>query len=157
MTVYSSLANFAGKSMVTLTPGPNDPEVGTRMRDGDEEYIFVYNNGGETITKGDLCTVSAVSGYSVTLSTTTGVDIAVGLCKHATMATATYGWLLTKGFSQINMHADNSVAAGGVLVCGDLGKFFNKTIATGFPSPVIAKAMAAIASGASGTAFLNIY
>lgn len=157
MAVYSIGANFAGVSQVTATLGANDPEVGTRLRSGDEEYIFVYNAANSQILPGDVCVVSAVSGYSVTVSSTTAVDLAVGVCKHATLTTGTYGWLMTKGFGQVNMHADNSVAAGGMLVCGDLGKFFNKTISTGVPTPIIGKAMAAIASGASGTAFLNIF
>jgi hypothetical protein len=157
MTVYDSTINFLNKSLTTATPGANDPEVGQVMRDGDENYIFVYNASNSEIKTGDVCCVSAVSGYSVTASTTTAVDLAVGVCKHASIATGYYGWLLTRGFGQVNMHADNSVAAGGALVCGDLGKFFNKTISTGVPTPIIAKAMAAIASGVSGTAFISIF
>jgi hypothetical protein len=157
MAVYSIEANFAGVSQVTASLGVNDPEVGQMLRSGDEEYIFVYNAGGSDITPGDAAVVSAVSGYSVTVSSTTAVDFAIGVCKHATLTAGTYGWLMTRGFGQVNMHANNSVAAGGMLVCGDAGKFFNKTISTGVPTPVIGKAMAAIASGTSGTAFLKVF
>lgn len=157
MGVYDSQAYFGTVSMVTATLGVNDPEVGTKRIVNDEEYIFVYNAGNSQIVPGDVTTVSGVSGYSVTVSTTTGVDLAAGVCKHATLTTGTYGWLMTRGFGQVNMHANNSVAAGGLLVCGDEGRFFNQTISTGIPSRPIGKAMAAIASGLSGTAFLTVW
>jgi hypothetical protein len=157
MSVYDSLAHFGTVSMVTATLGPNDPEVGLKRIVGDEEYIFCYNAGNSQATPGDVCTVSAVSGWSITVSTVTAVDLAAGVVKHATLTTATYGWLMTRGFGQVNMDANNSVAAGGLLVCGTDGKFFNQTISTGIPSRPIGKAMAAIASGASGTAFITVW
>jgi hypothetical protein len=157
MTVYSIQANFAGVSQVTSSLGPNDPEVGTRLRSGDEEYLFVYNAGNSQISPGYAAVVSAVSGYSVTVSSTTSVDYPVGVVKHATLTTGTYGWLLTKGFGQVTMRADNSCAVGGLLVLGDDGTVAQKSISTGYPAAAFGKAMAAIGSGVSGTAFLNIF
>jgi len=157
MTFYDSKAHFGTVSMVTSTLGPNDPELGERRTVGNGEYVFVYNAGNTSIATGDICTISGVSGYSVTKSTTTGVDFAVGVCYHESFTSAQYGWLLTRGFGKVNMHADNSVAAGGLLVCGDLGKAFNQTVSTGIPSRPIGKAVSAIASGGSGTAFLSVW
>jgi hypothetical protein len=157
MTVVDSRAYFGTVSMVTSSLGPNDPEVGTVRDDGDERYIFVYNAGNSQITPGDCTTVSGVSGWSVTVSTVTATDLIAGVCKHATLTTGTYGWIMTRGFGQVNMDANNSAAAGGILVGGTDGKFWNKTISTGLPNRTIGKAMAAIASGASGTAFLTIW
>jgi hypothetical protein len=157
MAVYSIEANFAGVSQVTASLGVNDPEVGTRLRSGDEEYIFVYNDGNSQISPGFAAIVSGVTGYSVTVSSITSVDYPIGVCKHATLTTGTYGWLMTKGFGQVTMQADNSCAVGGLLVLASDGKVAQKSISTGYPAPAFGKAMAAIGSGVSGTAFLNIF
>lgn len=154
MAVYSEILNFAGVSQVTQTLGPNDPEVGTRLRSGDEDYIFVYNAGTTQISPGYAAILSAVTGYSVTVSSTTSVDFAVGFVKHATLTTGTYGWLLTKGFGKMTAEANMSFAAGALAILAADGTVTNKTISTGFVGPACAKAMAAIASGASGDAYI---
>ena len=148
---------FAGVSQVTASLGANDPEVGAECRVGDETYIFVYNAGNSQIQPSYGAVVSAVSGYSVTISSVTGVDFLVGVCKHATLTTGTYGWLLQKGFCEVEMEADNSAAAGGILALAADGEFAFKSNSTGYPTPAVGKAMAAIASAGSGTAFINVY
>lgn len=156
MTVHSAQANFAPVSQVTDTLGVNDPEVGTRLRYDDEDYIFVYNAGNSQISKGQAAIVSAVTGYSVTVSSVTSVDFAVGVVKHATLTTGTYGWLLTKGFGKVQAHADVSFAAGALAILADNGFVTNKTISTGFVGPVFAKMMGAAASGTSGDAYICV-
>ncbi len=153
MTVYDQQILFEGISNVTAT---NSVEVGTERKVGDETYRYVYNAGGEQIAPSYGVILSAVTGYSVTISSVTSVDFLVGVVKHATLTTATYGWVLTQGFCDIEMEADNSAAAGDLLVLAADGEFANKTISTGYPAPVQAKAMEAIASGASGSAFINV-
>lgn len=148
---------FGTVSMVTATLGPNDPKVGDRTRSGDEDYLFVYNAGNSQINVNLGATVSAVTGYSVTVSTTTSVDVIVGVCQQATMATATYGWLLTKGFATIKMSANNSAAAGDNLTIGTDGAFASVVSGIANYGQRIGKAMEAIASGASGSAFINVY
>lgn len=157
MTVYDSLAHFGTVSMTTKTLGVNDPELGTRRIVGDEEYVFVYNAGNTPITVGDAVTISATSGYSVTVTMATGVGCVIGVCKHQSITTDAYGWLLTRGFTQINMHADNSVAVNGLLVNGTDGKFAPKSISTDNPARTIGAAMSAIASAGSGTAFISVW
>jgi hypothetical protein len=147
---------FNSVSMVTATLGANDPSVGDICFEGDEKYIFVYNNGTTQISKGRLATVSALTGYSVTVSTTTSLDIAVGVCKHATLTTATYGWLLQKGFGPCASNADESLSAGNLLTVGGNGACVAKTISTGYPTPVLGKVMIATASAGVGEAFFNI-
>jgi hypothetical protein len=148
---------FAGKSMVTASLGANDPEPGYRMTDGDEDYVFVYNAGASDIEPSYGAVLSAVSGYSVTVSSTTSVDFLVGVCKHATIAAGSYGWLVSRGFVEVEMEADNSAAAGQLLTLAEDGEFALKSNSTGYPAPAVGKAMAAIASGASGTAFISVY
>jgi hypothetical protein len=158
MTVYSqSPIAFGTVSMVTATLGTNDPEVGTTRREGDEDYVFVYNTGSSTVGVSYGAVVSGVSGYSVTVSSTTSVDLLVGVCKHAAIPTGSYGWLLTKGFCQVEMEADNSAAAGQLLALAADGEFALKSNSTGYPTPAVGKTMEAIASGASGTAFIKCF
>lgn len=154
---HTPLGRFVTPSFTTTNSQANGaPQVGDVIRDGDEDYVYVYNTGGSSITVGDGAIISAVSGYSVTLSSTTSVDVLVGVCKHATIAASDYGFLVTKGWSQVNMGANFSAAAGGLLILADNGKFTSKTISTGFVGAGLVKTMEAIASGASGTAFISV-
>ena len=155
---------FIGKSHVTATPGANHPEVGTTMRDGDESYIWVQNIGSSTASVSYGCVVSGVSGYSVTVSSVSGVDFLVGFVKHADIPTDSYGWLCTKGFTQIEMSASDSCTAGQGLMVGLNGtlalKSFTSTVSNivfASPSPIVAKSMEAIASGGSGTAYISVF
>ncbi len=158
MTVYSNgPARFGSVSMVTATLGTNDPEVGTVTREGDEEYIFVYNAGNSQISTGYCATVSAVTGYSVTVSTTTQIDHVVGVVKHATLTTGTYGWLLTKGFGSAKMAANSGAAAGQLLTVGGDGVFSVKSISTDAPGAVFGKVMEATGSAGVATAFFKIF
>ena len=148
---------FSKVSMVTATLGANDPQVGATTRDGDEEYLFVYNTGGSTINVGHGCTVSAVTGYSVTVSSVTSVDILVGVCKHSAIATTEYGWVVTRGWSSIEMNGSSgTVAAGGLCELGTDGVFSPISNTTGNKSPSVVKAMEAIVSSASGQAFISV-
>jgi len=141
-------------SNVTAT---NSVEVGTRRREGDEEYVYVYNDGNSEIPPSYGAVISAVSGYSVTISSITSVDFLAGVCKHATLTTGTYGWLVTKGFVQVEMEANNSCTAGQILALAADGEFALKSNSTGYPTPAVGKSMEAIASAGSGTAFISVY
>lgn len=155
MTVQNiSPVFFESISNVTAT---NSVEVGTIRQEGDELYRYVYNAGNSQIPPSYACILSAVSGYSVTISSTTSVDFCVGVVKHATLTTGTYGWVVTQGFCQVEMEADNSGAAGALLVLAADGEFANKTISTGYPGQVVGKLMGAAASGASATAYISVY
>ena len=158
MTFRGNQPWFGSVSMVTATLGPNDPELGARRQLGSEEYVFVYNDCNSELKVGDCTTFqSATSGYSVTVSMTTGVGCIAGVVKHATITTGTYGWLVTRGFTQINMAATQSVAANGILGNADNGKFAAKSVSTGYPCGTLGAAQQAIASGGSGTAFVTIW
>ncbi len=155
-----SPVRFGTVSMVTLTLGANDPEVGTITQEGDETYIFVYNTGNTQITIGAGATVSAVTGYSVTVSSVTHTDVPVGVCKHATMATSTYGWLLRRGFSPYLAGPDSAVVTGNALTLGADGVWQAKGNSTAYSQvalpPVYGKATLSAASGATGWAYFNM-
>lgn len=143
--------------MVTATLGVSDPELGTVARVGNNDYIFVYNAGNSQISTGFAATVSGVSGYSVTVSSVAALgDIPVGLCVHNTMATATYGWLLKRGFCQFAATANSGTVIGQQLVLGDDGTMGTKTISTGFIGNAWGKVMVSGASGASCSGYFAI-
>lgn len=161
MTVSSvSPVRFGVVSMVTATLGPNDPEVGTVVREDDEEYIFVYNAGNSQISVGYGAVVSAVTGYSVTVSSLTGIDFPIGVCKHATLTTGTYGWLMKKGFSNFKATPDSGTTAGDRLVLGADGVWGAASVASNVSNTggnVFGKAMITTVSAGTGVGYFSIY
>lgn len=150
---YDQHVEFESVSAVTATPSV---EVGRERRVGDEHYRYVYNAGNSQIPPSYGCILSGVTGYSVSISSTTSVDFLVGVVKHATLTTGTYGWVMTQGFSAVEMEADNSAAAGQILALAADGEFALKSNSTGYPTPAVGKTMEAIASGASGQAYISV-
>lgn len=154
MTDYDAKVRFAGVSQVTASLGSKDPQVGQRCKEGDEEYIFVYNTGSNAqINPGQCAVLSGVTGYSVTVSSVS-LDLALGVCKHATITTGAYGWLMTRGFSAVEMGADYSCVTGQLLEISTDGTFDVASNTTG-NAGYVAKAMESIASGASGQAYVK--
>ena len=152
-----SPVRFGSVSMVTAALGANDPELGTTAVVDGLEYVFVYNAGGEDINPGYGCVPnSASAGYSVTVTSATFVDFCQGVAKHATLTTDTYGWVVTKGVTPIEMGATSgSVAALGLVYLGANGVFVPASNITGALAPVAGKALAAIVSSASGSAYIR--
>lgn len=148
---------FKGPSFVATSLGVNDPKIGDRMIDGSEEYVFVYNTGNSQISVGRGAVLSAVSGYSVTVSsvTITAGNFAVGVCKHATILTGQYGWLVQKGF--VSCVAPNAAAIGDVLILGEDGGFYTKTSGIAQLGNMTGKALSALASGAAtGICYVSV-
>lgn len=151
MSVYSvGPVRFESVSAVTASPSV---EVGTVVMEGDEKYIYVYNAGNSQISVGKVATVSGVSGYSVTVSSVSG-DVAVGVCKHATIATGSYGWLISRGFvdSVTNGMASTALVAGDVVQVAADG-----AVAKGVTGPSIGKMMTATGSAGVANAFVAIF
>lgn len=157
---YSSQHVIIGSvSSVTSSRGANDPEVGTIKVEGGREYVYVYNDGGEDIDPGFGAVIqSGASGYSVTVSAVTSADIVVGVCYHATLTTGTYGWLVRRGIVPVEMNATSgTVAAGDLLEVGANGDFQKVSNTTGNLAPAVGKALEAIVSSASGSAYISCY
>lgn len=141
---------FESVSAVTASPSV---EVGTIRIEGDEKYVYVYNAGTSQLSVGRGATVSGVSGYSVTVSSISG-DMLVGFCKHATLTTGTYGWLVTRGFvdSVTNAMASTALVAGDVIQAGADGG-----IAKGVTGPNVGKMMTATGSAGVAHAFIALF
>lgn len=158
MSVFDLTVRFGGVSQVTATLGPNDPQVGQTAREGNAEYIFVYNAGNSQISPGYGAVCSGVSGYSVTVSSVAANnDVPIGVCVHATLTTATYGFLLKKGFCTFVAAANSGAVAGLPLIMGDDGTWATKSISTGAAGNTYGKVMVATASAGVGSAYFQIY
>lgn len=92
---------FEAISATTLTPSQ---QLGERITHAGEEYVYCYNAGGGQISKGMVAKlITGTSGYSVAATALTDVfSPAVGAVKHATIATSGYGWIMVKGFLNVN-------------------------------------------------------
>lgn len=143
-------------SAVTATPSV---ELGTKRTVSGNDYIYVYNTGANAqISPGQGCVLTATSGYSVSVSSVAGNDVMIGICKHATITTGTYGWVLTKGFCSFVAGANDSFTAGGPIAAGVDGTFGFKSSATGFTGPVVGKCMISSPSGGSaGLGYFSFY
>lgn len=149
---YTQQVFVESVSSVTAT---NSVEVGITRQVGSDSYRYVYNDGASTLSVSYGCIISLNSGYSVTVSSTTSTDFLVGVCKNTDIPAGSYGWVLTQGFVDVEMEADNSAAAGNLLILAADGEFAFKSNATGYPGAPVGKALEAIASGASGKAYIR--
>lgn len=152
MAQYGTLLTLEPISQTTLT---NSVDLGTRRTWNGAEYIYIYNDGGASITSGYGVTVSLNSGYSVTVSSVTQINACFGVCTEKTIATAYYGWVMTKGFAQIVMGSVNSAAAGDPIRMGTDGVFAVNSVATGYIEPSVGISVQAMASGASGKVYFR--
>lgn len=152
MTVYRyDQVFFEALTITTLTASV---DLGTRRYEGGKEYLYVYNGCGASITSGYGCTVSLLSGYTVTVSSVTQVNHCVGVA-NTTMATATYGWIQTKGFCKIKLSANNSMALNDPIKLGTDGLFGVNSVATGNIDLQCGFSIEAVASGGSGSIYLR--
>ena len=150
---------FEGVSGVTATPGGNDVGIGYRRTEGGKGYLKVYNDCNSDINPGyGVVLSSGVSGYSISVTSVTSADIVVGVAQSTTMTTGTYGWVVTKGITAVEMGATSgSVASLGLIEIGAAGVFVPVSNITGVKSPAVGQALAAIVSSASGNAYVSCY
>lgn len=145
---------FESVSQTTLT---NSVELGTRVEYDGKSYCYVYNTGNSQALPGMGVTVSGnVSGYSVTISSTTMVDAFVGVVHHATIATAYYGWVVTRGLCKVRAMANSGLAAADIIVAGGDGLHSTNNIVTNAVAPHIhGKTTLATASAGVGEAVIS--
>lgn len=102
-------------SQVTAT---NSVDLGSRRIHKGEEYVYCYNASGADIqpTYG-VKLVTAASGYSVAATSLTDTaHPCVGVVKHSTFTASYYGWVMTKGFTSLEMDVDQSAATDYLLL-----------------------------------------
>ena len=136
----------AGESVSTTTL-TNTVPIGTEWGDASgNKYIYAFNASNSQLSQGQFCVLATnVSGYSVTITNATSVDIAVGMVRNATIATAGFGWLMTKGFAGIATDNTSFVTGQGLLL-GVNGAFgaVTSTIASFVTSVIVGRALGPI-------------
>lgn len=151
---FSSVGPIINESVSAVT-STNSVEVGARVTYNGEDYLYVYNGGGSTISVGYAATVAVTgtSGYTVTVSCTSGSP-AIGFCKHADIATTKYGWLLTKGFCD---NLENGMASTALVVGDVIQVDVNGTVAKGITGFNVGKMLTATGSAGSASGYICVY
>lgn len=139
-------------------------DLGTRRRQGLNEYVYVYNKSTSTIQIGLGAVYSASSGYSVTVSSVTG-DVCAGVVKHNDIGPTQYGWLCVKGPCSVEIGDDvagsRTAATGAPIALMSDGEFYplaagsSGTGTTWGAFGVAGVCVETINTTASGTAMLN--
>jgi len=107
--------NFFGPvaydEQISAVTGNPSNEIGARRYHKGEEYVYCYNAGGSQISPTyGVKLITAASAYSVAVTSISDVaNPFVGVVKHATLTTGTYGWVMTKGFSLLEAHANSTI------------------------------------------------
>lgn len=151
---------FGSLSMVTGTLGPKDPELGTRVIANGLEYVFVYNEADTQAVPGMglVTNAGATSAYSATISSTTSADFCLGVVRHATLTTTTYGWVVVRGVTPVKAGATSgTITTGKAFEMAANGLFTPVSNTTGNLSPAIGKALNTIVSSANGDAFISCF
>ena len=154
---YDSVDMVCAEGVSQVTATPNHAVGDRRFVDG-EEYVYCYNAGGAAIDAGlGVKLVTGCSGFSVAATSLTDVaNPCVGVVKHATMATAEYGWVMVKGFTSVTV---NSATTGDyvAIALSTAGKFKQSepNTATAGSSVVAGYALNAD-TGAGGSAYAFI-
>ena len=107
-------------SNTTLTP---TTDIGTVRWEGQNEYVYVYNAGGSDIPPGYGCCLTGVTGHSVTISSVSNITPCLGVVQNATLVTASYGWVLKRGFMNLEASTISAFASGQNLQLGINGVF----------------------------------
>lgn len=151
---YAQPVYMESVSAVTLT---NSVQLGSVRVENGEEYLYVYNDGGASAMAGfAVVPQSGCSGYSVTVTSVTGNDMALGFVKHATLVTAAYGWVMAKGYLSVtNGMVSTAIASGAMLTLGANGAVVEHTGA--MTAPIIGRAFAATGSAGVAKAFVRCF
>jgi hypothetical protein len=143
---------FESVSTVTATK-PADLDLGTVVQSNGKEYRYVYNNGTSTIGVGYGCVITGLSGFSVTVSSTTSKDFLIGVVEHTQIEPNYYGWVCRRGCVDVYVHSIVTLAD--QMQMGADGTF---ACPTGANTSVIAGKMAeATVSAAAGKCWVLGY
>jgi hypothetical protein len=160
MSFNDTLIRFGSVSMVTSSLGKNDPEIGTRAKVGNNEYLFIYNTGASSAPVGRAMTLSGVTGYSATVSSVIDKDHIIGVVYHAAIPASSYGWLLTRGIGTIATSTSVALVTGVVATVQADGYWDNLVTSNSTTSVYTncrAKVLVSASSASTGTAYISTY
>jgi hypothetical protein len=150
----------AGEGPSSVTATPSVP-LGTYWGDASgNQYVYVYNAGTQQISQGQFAVPATnASGYSVTASSVTFSDLAMGVARNATLTTATYGWLMYRGFSGLSTDTNASFTTGQAVILGSNGNFQPATTVAGsfVTAAIVGKTIQTVNTGVTfvNAAFFN--
>lgn len=141
---------------VSSVTAVNSVSIGEMVWNNGNEYIYCYNGGGEA-RQGAVVVLSGVSSYTFVATAATGADTtlqAFGVVKNATVATANYAWICTRGFVSVNNAANGpAVVTGDHIIIDSTGYCRRATYTSSLTQivaqGVIGKALNSAASNAS--------
>lgn len=153
--MFKGVDNAAPVSFVTSDSAVVVHELGAKVTYKGEDYVFIHNTQANTaIAVGELCALTALSGYSLTNATILAADMPLCVVKHAAIPSAGYGWGLVRGIAEA-LKIENTAGTGVLLTVGSGGvaiSFLGGSFPTG---PMIAKVL----SSGTGTckAYVRLY
>lgn len=156
---HASPISFFGVSQVTGTLGANDGQIGDEVQVGSTKYLLIYNDCNSELSVGNgVILQSGVSGYSCTKSSVTG-DRIIGVVKNTAIPTANYGWVVTKGFTTVQMMTASGTASAAQtpLQIAANGLFAPASNVTGNVGGQLGWSLEVIASTTSGRAYISVY
>ncbi len=145
--VFKGTDSGAPVSFVTSDSAAIVHELGCKITYKGEDYVLVHNTQANTaLAVGDLCTISALSGYSVTNATISQADMPVCTVKHSAIPSAGYGWGLIRGMAEA-LKIENTAATGVLLGVGSGGVAISYLVGSFPTGPLIGK----VISSGTGT------
>jgi len=139
-------------SAVTAT---NSVAIGTERWENGRKYIYAYNKSTSTAGVGYGVVYSAASGYSVTVSSIAGENLA-GVVINADIGPTEYGWIVVKGHVPVQSSGNSAIAQGNKLILDTVGAFTRTTGATGYTGIVAGVATGSTATAGTFAAFINV-
>ena len=141
--LFGSIDSGLPISHSTIDSAQKVAELGARVIHKGEEYVYVHNASTQDVSVGHAMVMSSLSGYSLTISSVTGVDEPMCVVKHATIVAGGFGWGLVRGVTQLALAS--TMATGIRATLGTDGVFSTFVLSTSAVPP-----MAKILSSGTG-------
>jgi hypothetical protein len=141
-------------SQTTLVPSV---PLGARRQHKGEEYVYCYNaSGGAISATVGVKFITGASGYSIANTCATDAfNPFVGVVKHSALATSEYGWVMTRGFSNVKV-VSASTADYKMIALGEDGYFIEASGTTTLGTATVVGYLLSHNTAASGLAYAFI-
>ncbi len=142
-------------SFVTVDSAAQPFTLGQRLVYGGEEYVWIHNAMSSAATAGIGMVLSALSGYSLTRSSTAASDIPMCFVKHVDIPAAGYGWGLVRGIVQA--HFSSTMVTGIPVVIGADGVVQTATTNTSFDCGLLGKTLSSATANGQGLCYVKCF
>lgn len=119
---FSGIDGATPISHVTVDSAYKQAELGARVTVKGEDYVYIHNAGASDASIGRGMVMSALSGYSLTVSSVAAsYDVPWCVVKHNSIPAGGFGWGLVRGLTPLAV--DTTAATGTYVKLGDDGIF----------------------------------